>query len=61
MVIPSSQHALRLAKRRQGATARDFAEAGIHRQVLTRYALERYLYRLSRSTHAEKFVLKVRS
>lgn len=26
--------------------------------VLTRYAVERYLYRLSRSTHAEKFVLK---
>jgi hypothetical protein len=26
--------------------------------VLTRYALERYLYRLSRSVHAEKFVLK---
>jgi predicted nucleotidyltransferase component of viral defense system len=26
--------------------------------VLTRYALERFLYRLSRSPHAEKFVLK---
>lgn len=26
--------------------------------VLTRYAIERYLYRLSRSAHAEKFVLK---
>lgn len=26
--------------------------------VLTRYAVERYLYRLSCSTHAEKFVLK---
>jgi len=26
--------------------------------VLTRYAVERYLYRLSRSAHAEKFVLK---
>ena len=26
--------------------------------VLTRYAVERYLYRLSRSTHADRFVLK---
>lgn len=26
--------------------------------VLTRYAVERYLYRLSRSAHAERFVLK---
>lgn len=26
--------------------------------VLTRYAVERYLYRLSRSVHAERFVLK---
>ncbi len=26
--------------------------------VLTRYAIERYLYRLSRSVHAERFVLK---
>ncbi|MBM0104865.1 nucleotidyl transferase AbiEii/AbiGii toxin family protein [Steroidobacter sp. S1-65] len=26
--------------------------------VLTRYAVERYLYRLSRSAHSEKFVLK---
>ena len=26
--------------------------------VLTRYAVERYLYRLSRSAHTEKFVLK---
>jgi len=25
---------------------------------LTRYALERFLYRLSKSSHAEKFVLK---
>jgi hypothetical protein len=27
-------------------------------QVLTRYALERLLYRLSRSPHADKFILK---
>ncbi len=26
--------------------------------VLTRYALERWLYRLSRSPHADRFVLK---
>lgn len=26
--------------------------------VLTRYAVERYLYRLSRSAHTERFVLK---
>jgi hypothetical protein len=26
--------------------------------VLTRYAVERFLYRLSRSPHAERFVLK---
>jgi hypothetical protein len=26
--------------------------------VLTRYAMERFLYRLSRSQHAEQFVLK---
>jgi len=26
--------------------------------VLTRYAVERFLYRLSRSPHAEQFVLK---
>jgi predicted transcriptional regulator of viral defense system len=51
MAIPPSQHALRLAKRRQGATARDFAEAGIHRQVLTRLVASGRLERVSRGVY----------
>ena len=31
-----------------------------HDLLLTRYALERLLYRLSRSRHGERFVLKAR-
>jgi predicted transcriptional regulator of viral defense system len=46
-----NRQALRLAKRRQGATARDFAAAGIHRQVLTRLVAAGYLERVSRGVY----------
>lgn len=51
MVISAHQQALRLARRRQGATARDFAEAGIHRQVLTRLVASGHLERVSRGVY----------
>ena len=34
------------------------AEGSNFNQVLVRYALERFLYRLSQSAHADRFVLK---
>lgn len=34
------------------------AELADFNQVLVRYALERFLYRLSRSAHADRFLLK---
>ena len=34
------------------------AEGSDFNQVLVRYALERFLYRLSQSAHADRFVLK---
>lgn len=51
--MPSSTHrqALRLARRRRGATARDFAQAGIHRQVLTRLVASGQLERVSRGVY----------
>ncbi|HEY0938533.1 MAG TPA: type IV toxin-antitoxin system AbiEi family antitoxin domain-containing protein [Steroidobacter sp.] len=51
MPICASQQALRLARRRQGATARDFAAAGIHRQVLTRLVAAGQLERVSRGVY----------
>ena len=36
----------------------DLATHGLPRVSLTRYALERLLYRLGRSSHAERFLLK---
>lgn len=51
MVIPTNQRALRLARRRQGATVRDFAAAGIHRQVLTRLVASGHLERVSRGVY----------
>lgn len=51
MPISTNQQALRLAKRRQGATARDFAAAGIHRQVLTRLVASGHLQRVSRGVY----------
>lgn len=51
MASSNNQQALRLARRRQGATARDFAEAGIHRQVLTRLVAAGQLERVSRGVY----------
>lgn len=51
MTISNNQQALRLARRRQGATARDFAEAGVHRQVLTRLVASGHLERVSRGVY----------
>ena len=34
------------------------AEGSDFNQVLVRYALERFLYRLSQSSHADRFLLK---
>lgn len=51
MAISNNQRALRLARRRRGATARDFAEAGIHRQVLTRLVASGHLERVSRGVY----------
>jgi predicted transcriptional regulator of viral defense system len=51
MAISTNQQALRLAQRRQGATARDFAAAGIHRQVLTRLVASGHLERVSRGVY----------
>jgi predicted transcriptional regulator of viral defense system len=51
MAISTSQQALRLARRRQGATARDFSAAGIHRQVLTRLVASGHLERVSRGLY----------
>jgi len=51
MAISTSQLALGLARRRQGATARDFAQAGIHRQVLTRLVAAGRLERVSRGVY----------
>lgn len=51
MTISTSRQALRLARRRQGATARDFAAAGIHRQVLTRLVASGHLERISRGVY----------
>lgn len=51
MPISANQQVLRLARRPQGATARDFAEAGIHRQVLTRLVAAGHLERVSRGIY----------
>lgn len=51
MAISTNQQALRLARRRQGATARDFVAAGIHRQVLTRLVASGHLERVSRGVY----------
>lgn len=51
MAIPTSQQALRLARRRRGMTTRDFAQAGIHRQVLTRLVASGHLERVSRGVY----------
>ena len=51
MAISTNQQALRLARRRQGATAHDFATAGIHRQVLTRLVASGHLERVSRGVY----------
>lgn len=51
MVLSVHKQALRLARRREGATARDFAEAGIHRQVLTRLVAAGQLERVSRGVY----------
>ena len=51
MAVSTNQQALRLARRRQGTTARDFAEAGIHRQVLTRLVASGHLERVSRGVY----------
>lgn len=42
---------LRLARRRQGVTAREIAAAGIHRQVLTRLVASRQLERVVRGVY----------
>lgn len=48
-----------IARSVQVRLARHAREIGVDPNfVLTRYAVERFLYRLSRSAHAEKFVLK---
>lgn len=48
-----------LARSVQVRLARHAKEIGVDPNlVLTRYAVERFLYRLSRSAHAERFVLK---
>lgn len=48
-----------LARSVQARLARHAREIGVDPNlVLTRYAVERFLYRLSRSPHAERFVLK---
>jgi hypothetical protein len=48
-----------LARSVQVRLARHAREIGVDPNlVLTRYAVERFLYRLSRSAHAERFVLK---
>lgn len=48
-----------LARSVQVRLARHARELGVDPNlVLTRYAVERFLYRLSRSEHAERFVLK---
>ena len=48
-----------IARSVQVRLARHAKEIGVDPNfVLTRYAVERLLYRLSRSAHAEKFVLK---
>lgn len=48
-----------LARSVQVRLARHARETGVDPNlVLTRYAVERFLYRLSRSPHAERFVLK---
>ena len=48
-----------LARSVQVRLARHAREIGVDPNlVLTRYAVERFLYRLSRSEHAERFVLK---
>jgi predicted nucleotidyltransferase component of viral defense system len=48
-----------LARSVQVRLARHAREIGVDPNlVLTRYAVERFLYRLSRSPHAERFVLK---
>jgi predicted transcriptional regulator of viral defense system len=51
MAISTHQRALRLAQRRQGVTARDFAAAGIHRQVFTRLVASGHLERVSRGVY----------
>jgi hypothetical protein len=48
-----------LARSAQARLARHAREIGVDPNlVLTRFAVERFLYRLSRSPHAERFVLK---
>lgn len=51
MAVSTNEQALRLAGRRQGATARDFSAAGIHRQVLTRLVASGHLERVSRGVY----------
>lgn len=48
-----------IARSVKARVARHAKEVGVDPNlVLTRYAVERFLYRLSRSAHAERFVLK---
>jgi predicted transcriptional regulator of viral defense system len=47
----SRQKALKLARRRQGVTARDIVAAGMHRQVLTRLVAEGALERVVRGLY----------
>lgn len=44
-------HALKLARRRQGVTARELAEAGVHTQVLSRLVAEGQLERVARGLY----------
>jgi predicted nucleotidyltransferase component of viral defense system len=51
-----------LARSVQTRLVRHAKEIGVDPNlVLTRYALERFLYRLSRSPYAERFILKGRA
>ncbi len=47
----SRQKALKLARRRQGVTARDIVAAGLHRQLLTRLVAEGALERVVRGLY----------
>jgi predicted transcriptional regulator of viral defense system len=45
------ERVLRLARRRQGVTARELAAAGIHRQVLTRLVADGQIVRVARGVY----------